>query len=197
MATTRIIKKYPNRRLYDTETSNYITLAEVKSLVLASVDFKVVDAKTNEDLTRSILLQILLDEEAQGAPIFSSELLANVIRFYGNAMQGVMGVYLEKSLHSFLDAQQKFQEQTKALYGEVPNFNADMWTQFFNKQSPQVPNLMGNYVEQSANMFLQMQEQMRNQALSFFGAFPFPSAEQKTNEETPPQEPNDPSNKRS
>src|SRR5688500_10300103 len=112
-------------------------------------------------------------------------------------MQGVMGVYLEKSLHSFLDVQQNFQEQTKALYGEVPKFNADMWTQFFNNQSPQVPNLMGNYVEQSANMFLQMQEQMRNQALSFFGAFPFPSTEQKTNEETPPQEPNDPSNKRS
>jgi polyhydroxyalkanoate synthesis regulator protein len=142
------------------------------------------------------LLQIILDEEAQGAPIFSSELLANVIRFYGNSMQGVMGVYLEKSIHSFLDAQQKFQEQAKALYGEVPNFNADMWTQFFNNQSPQA-NLMGNYVEQSANMFLQMQEQMRKQALSFFGGFPFAAPEQKTNEETQSQEPTDPSNKRS
>ena len=87
----RVIKKYPNRRLYDTETSSYITLAEVKDLVMDSEAFVVRDAKTNEDLTRSILLQIILEEEAGGAPMFTEAVLANVIRFYGHAMQGFMG----------------------------------------------------------------------------------------------------------
>ena len=77
----RIIKKYPNRRLYDTETSTYITLAEVKQLVMEHHPFVVRDAKTNEDLTRSILLQIILEEEAGGAPMFSEAALANIIRF--------------------------------------------------------------------------------------------------------------------
>jgi polyhydroxyalkanoate synthesis repressor PhaR len=174
VSATRIIKKYPNRRLYDTETSNYITLAEVKSLVLANVDFRVVDAKSQDDLTRSILLQIILDEESvQGIPMFSSEVLAQIIRFYGNAMQSVMGAYLEKSIHSFIDIQRKLQEQASVLYGEAPKINADMWGEFFKNQPPGVPNLMGNYLEQSANMFIEMQEQMQKQALSFFSGFPY------------------------
>ena len=73
---TRLIKKYPNRRLYDTATSSYITLADVKKLVLQQVPFKVADAKSNEDLTRSILLQIILEEESSGAPMFSSDMLS-------------------------------------------------------------------------------------------------------------------------
>ena len=96
----RIIKKYPNRRLYDTETSSYITLADVKKLVLEPVAFKVEDAKTREDLTRAILLQIILEEETAGAPMFSSDMLSQIIRFYGNAMQGMMGSYLEKNIHT-------------------------------------------------------------------------------------------------
>ena len=89
MATQpRLIKKYPNRRLYDTETSAYITLTDVKKLVLENVEFRVEDAKTKEDLTRSILLQIILEEETAGAPMFSSDMLSQIIRFYGNAMQG-------------------------------------------------------------------------------------------------------------
>ncbi|MBM3394749.1 MAG: polyhydroxyalkanoate synthesis repressor PhaR, partial [Betaproteobacteria bacterium] len=91
----RLIKKYPNRRLYDTTTSAYITLADVKRLVLENTAFKVLDAKSNEDLTRSILLQIILEEESEGAPIFSSDFLSQIIRFYGNAMQGMMGSFLE------------------------------------------------------------------------------------------------------
>jgi polyhydroxyalkanoate synthesis repressor PhaR len=86
-----VIKKYPNRRLYDTDTSTYITLAEVKQLVMDSEPFVVRDAKTGEDLTRSILLQIILEEEAGGAPMFTEAVLANIIRFYGHAMQGFMG----------------------------------------------------------------------------------------------------------
>ena len=91
MASPRIIKKYPNRRLYDTETSSYITLAEVKELVLQYKDFQVQDAKSGENLTRSILLQIILEEESGGVPMFSTDMLANIIRYYGHAMQGLMG----------------------------------------------------------------------------------------------------------
>ncbi len=103
----RLIKKYPNRRLYDTRTSSYITLADVKDLVLNHEHFQVVDAKSGEDLTRSILLQIILEEEAGGAPMFTSDLLAHMIRFYGNAMQGMMGKYLESNIKAFTEMQVK------------------------------------------------------------------------------------------
>ena len=101
----RVIKKYPNRRLYDTDTSTYITLAEVKQLVMDHESFIVRDAKSNEDLTRSILLQIILEEEAGGTPMFSEAALANLIRFYGHAAQGFMGTYLEKNVQAFTDIQ--------------------------------------------------------------------------------------------
>src|SRR5678809_34859 len=96
----RVLKKYPNRRLYDTRISSYITLADVKTMVLEGVEFEVRDAKTGEDLTRSILLQIILEEETGGAPIFSAPMLSQIIRFYGHAMQGMMGSYLEKNLQT-------------------------------------------------------------------------------------------------
>jgi polyhydroxyalkanoate synthesis repressor PhaR len=102
--TVRLIKKYPNRRLYDTKTSAYITLTDVKDLVLKFEVFKVVDAKTDEDLTRSILLQIILEEESGGVPLFSCELLSGFIRFYGSAMQGMLGKYLENNMKTFVDS---------------------------------------------------------------------------------------------
>jgi polyhydroxyalkanoate synthesis repressor PhaR len=101
----RVIKKYPNRRLYDTDTSSYITLSEIKQLVMSSEQFAVRDAKTNEDLTRSILLQIILEEEANGSPMFTVPVLSNIIRFYGHAMQGMMGGYLEKNMQALMDLQ--------------------------------------------------------------------------------------------
>ena len=101
-AGVRTIKKYPNRRLYDTQTSSYVTLSDVKNLVLAHEEFKVLDAKTEEDLTRAILLQIILEEESAGAPMFTEAVLANIIRFYGHAMQGYMGSYLESNLQSLM-----------------------------------------------------------------------------------------------
>jgi polyhydroxyalkanoate synthesis repressor PhaR len=152
----RVIKKYPNRRLYDTDTSTYITLTEVKQLVMDAESFVVRDAKTNEDLTRSILLQIILEEEAGGAPMFSEAALANIIRFYGHAMQGFMGSYLEKNVQAFTDMQKQMAEQTK-------NFTPEMWTQFMSVQNPLATG-MGSYAEQSRAMFEKMQEQM-------FGAF--------------------------
>jgi polyhydroxyalkanoate synthesis repressor PhaR len=101
----RIIKKYPNRRLYDTDTSTYITLAEIKQLVMDSEVFSVRDAKTGDDLTRSILLQIILEEEANGSPMFTTPVLSNIIRFYGHTMQGFMGGYLEKNMQALMDMQ--------------------------------------------------------------------------------------------
>lgn len=101
----RVIKKYPNRRLYDTDTSTYITLAEIKQLVMDSEAFMVVDAKTGDDLTRSILLQIILEEEANGSPMFTTPVLSSIIRFYGHAMQGFMGGYLEKNMQALMEMQ--------------------------------------------------------------------------------------------
>jgi polyhydroxyalkanoate synthesis repressor PhaR len=149
----RVIKKYPNRRLYDTDTSTYITLTEVKQLVMETQPFVVRDAKTNEDLTRSILLQIILEEEAGGEPMFSEAALANIIRFYGHAMQGFMGSYLEKNVQAFTDIQAKLAEQSKTV-------SPEMWAQFMNMQNPLMQGMMGNYVEQSKTMFDKMQEQM-------------------------------------
>jgi polyhydroxyalkanoate synthesis repressor PhaR len=163
-AASRVIKKYPNRRLYDTETSTYITLTEVRQLVMDSADFVVRDAKTNEDLTRSILLQIILEEETGGAPMFTEAVLANIIRFYGNAMQSFMGAYLEKNVQSFMDLQVKMSEQSKGLTPE-------MWAQFMNAQSPMMQGMMGTYVEQSKNVFTQMQEQMQKQSEQMLQAF--------------------------
>ncbi len=160
----RVIKKYPNRRLYDTETSSYITLAEVKELVMARESFVVRDAKTGDDLTRSILLQIILEEEAGGAPMFTEELLANIIRFYGHTMQGFMGSYLERNIQAFVEMQARLAEQAKGL-------SPDMLTKFMSLESPMLQSMMGNYTEQSRGVFEQMQEQMQKQAEQMFGAF--------------------------
>ncbi len=172
-SSERLIKKYPNRRLYDTQTSSYITLADVKQLVLGNEEFKVVDAKTEEDLTRSILLQIILEEEASGQPMFSSAALAQIIRYYGHAMQGMMGSYLEKNIQVFIDIQNKMTENSKGLMDEK-TFSPEMWTQFMSVQAPMMQGMMSNYIEQSKSLFLQMQEQMQSQAKNVFGAFPFP-----------------------
>jgi polyhydroxyalkanoate synthesis repressor PhaR len=167
----RLIKKYPNRRLYDTQTSTYITLADVKQLVLDQEEFQVIDAKAGEDLTRQILLQIILEEESGGVPMFTAQMLAQIIRFYGNAMQGMMGSYLEKNIQAFIDIQGKVTEQSKAFY-ETNKIGPEMWTQFVNMQAPMIQSMMSNYIEQSKNLFVQMQENMQNQARSMFTGFP-------------------------
>lgn len=170
---TRLIKKYPNRRLYDTRTSSYITLADVKELVLAHEEFHVVDAKSGDDLTRSILLQIILEEEAGGSPMFTSDLLAHMIRFYGNAMQGMMGKYLENNINAFTDMQQKLQDQAKTIYGDNNPMSRDLWAQFLNFQGPALQGMLGTYMEQSKKMFLQMQEQIDSQTRNMFSGFKF------------------------
>jgi len=175
----RLIKKYPNRRLYDTQTSTYVTLADIKGLVMANEVFKVIDAKTEEELTRNILLQIILEEEAGGAPVFSSQMLSQIIRFYGNSMQGLMGNYLEKTMQSFVDIHNKLGDQTKGLgAGSSP----EAWSQMLNLQNPLMQNLMGSYMDQSKDLFIKMQEQMQG-SQNIFGGFPFTPQPTKTEKE--------------
>lgn len=170
----RLIKKYPNRRLYDTRTSSYITLADVKQLVLKHEQFQVVDAKTSEDLTRSILLQIILEEEAGGMPMFTSDLLSQLIRFYGNAMQGMVGNYLEKNMQTFVQVQKQLQEQSRSMFGDNTKVNKDLWAQFMNFQGSALQGMMSAYMDQSKNVFMQMQDQLQNQTKNIFAGFPFP-----------------------
>ena len=172
--TVRLIKKYPNRRLYDTKTSTYITLADVKELVLKQENIHVIDAKSNDDLTRNILLQIILEEEAGGAPMFSSDMLTQFIRFYGSAMQGMVGSYLESNIQVFNEVQKRLQEQAQSLYGANAPANQDLWKQFLSFQGPAMQNMVTAYMDQSRNMFTQMQEQLHNQTRNIFGGFPFP-----------------------
>ncbi len=153
----RTLKKYPNRRLYDTQTSSYITLTDVKRMVLASEPFEVRDAKTGEDLTRSILLQIILEEESGGVPMFSTQALAQIIRFYGHAMQGVMGTMLEKNLQAFTELQAQFLQSSKGLY-DPKQLSPELWTKFLSGQPDALQGLMGSYVEQSRALFEQMQK---------------------------------------
>ena len=140
MGDSRIIKKYPNRRLYDTAISSYITLEDVKRLIRDGVEFKVVDAKSKEDITRSVMLQIIADYEDRGQPIFTTEMLANIIRFYGDALQGFMSTYLEKSMQVFVGQQDQFRKQMDNLVGSGP------W------------NLMSDLTERNLAMWRQMQE---------------------------------------
>jgi len=138
MTQVRVIKKYPNRRLYDTEISSYITLEDIRQLVLDGESFEVRDAKTSEDLTRSVLLQIISEHEERGHPIFTTQLLSQIIRFYGDTLQGFMGSYLEKSLQIFLDQQTQFRSQLNNLLGQTPwsmlntlaDRNLSMWNSF-------------------------------------------------------------------
>jgi polyhydroxyalkanoate synthesis repressor PhaR len=182
MSTPRIIKKYPNRRLYDTETSTYITLAEVKELVLQYKVFQVQDAKSGDDLTRAILLQIILEEESGGVPMFSTDMLANIIRYYGHAMQGLMGSYLERSIFAFHEAQKRFQEQAQSIYGELPK------VPFLPGQA--VPNVMGGYLEKGAKAVIDLQDELRTQALKMFSGFPYgtgPEGERAAEEKPAPK----------
>lgn len=181
--TLRLIKKYPNRRLYDTQTSAYITLADVKQLVLDNELFQVIDSKTEEDITRAVLLQLILEEESGGVPMFSSAALSQIIRFYGHAMQGVMGSFLEQNIQAFIDIQDRMAEQSKGLYGQ--QLGPEAWAQFMSVQTPALQNMMSSYLDQSKSVFVQMQDQMQDQTRSMFSAFPFvpPAPPMKSDDE--------------
>ncbi len=138
MTAIRIIKKYPNRRLYDTEISSYITIEDVRQLIVDGESFEVRDAKTGDDLTRQVLLQIITEHEQDGQPMLSTQLLTQLIRFYGDSLQGFMGNYLERSMQVFLEQQQQFRQQMGGLIGQTPwtmlnqltERNMEMWKDF-------------------------------------------------------------------
>jgi len=112
---TRTIKKYPNRRLYDTEVSRYITLENIRQLVIQGEHFRVIDKRNGDDITRTILLQVISEQEEGGDPIFRTEVLRNIIRFYGDSMQSTVSSYLELSLEFFSEQQQQFKDRLRRL----------------------------------------------------------------------------------
>lgn len=120
MSKQRVIKKYPNRRLYDTEISSYITLDDVRRLVLDQTDFRVVDARSKKNITRSILLQIIMEQEEDGEPIFTEEVLAQMIRFYGDSLQSAMSNFFEKSFRMFVEQQDALGTQMKTMIVSDP-----------------------------------------------------------------------------
>ena len=138
MSAPRVIKKYPNRRLYDTRISSYITIEDVRQLIVEGEEFEVRDAKSGEDLTRQVLLQIIAEHEQDGEPMLSTQLLSQIIRFYGDSLQGFMGSYLERSMQMFLEQQQQFRQQMSGLIGQAPwtmlnqltERNLELWKEF-------------------------------------------------------------------
>ena len=163
-ATVRVIKKYPNRRLYDTTSSTYITLSDVRALVMQGDPFVVRDAKGTEDLTRSILLQIILEEESGGVPMLSEQVLANLIRFYGHAMQGLVGGHLEKNMQMFTDMQAQMKAQSTIL-------SPDAWQSVLGAGgTPVMADLMSTYTEQTQSAMKAMQEQLQKQGEQMWSA---------------------------
>lgn len=152
MEEKRIIKKYPNRRLYDTAISGYITVADVKQMIIEYADILVVDAKSGEDLTRQVFLQILLEEEAGGTPILSNEMLCQMIRMYGQTSQSVFGPFLEQNMKIFSEWQSGVQEQAKAM-GKANKWFTDPLRQSFS----------GNNLP-----FMEWQKSLQQQALNFW-----------------------------
>jgi polyhydroxyalkanoate synthesis repressor PhaR len=134
MSDVRIIKKYPNRRLYDTEVSKYITVADVRALVMKGVKFRVMDTTNEDDITRSILLQIMLEEESAGKPLFTADMLAQIIRFYGGTLQGLFARYLEQSLNVFAKQQHQVRETLAKdplqAVTRITQRSVEMWSDF-------------------------------------------------------------------
>jgi len=140
----RVIKKYPNRRLYDTEISSYITIEDVRQLIVEGEDFEVRDARTGEDLTRCVMLQIIAEHEQDGEPVLSKQLLSQIIRFYGDSLQCYMGNYLERSMQLFLDEQQLFRQQVGGMLGQTPWAMMNQLTERHLEQWKETqPNLVG------------------------------------------------------
>ncbi len=138
MTKSRTIKKYPNRRLYDTNISSYITIEDVRQLIVDGEAFEVRDAKSGEDLTRQVLLQIISEHEQDGQPMLSTQLLSQIIRFYGDSMQGFMGTYLDRSMQTFMEQQAQFRAQMGNVMGQTPwtmmnqltERNLEIWQEF-------------------------------------------------------------------
>jgi polyhydroxyalkanoate synthesis repressor PhaR len=164
---SRIIKKYPNRRLYDTLHSTYVTLFDIKGLVMSNISFHVVDAKTGDDLTRSILMQIILEEEAGGQPILSKQSLLKMIRFYGNSLQGMMAPFLEQNLNQFIELQNQYVAHCQKIGGLV---SPETWISFVNKQNTVEFKHPMSFLFETGSKIL---EQIQSQSSGVINSFPF------------------------
>ncbi len=140
MSEERIIKKYANRRLYDTQQSVYVTLSDIRELVKQGIEIAIHDETTGEDITRQILLQVISEQENGGHPMFTKEVLANMIRFYGGAYQSMFTDYMNRTVQMFSDQQSTYQRQFSDLMdaagfsaaGEIAKQNLEMWTEMQN-----------------------------------------------------------------
>jgi polyhydroxyalkanoate synthesis repressor PhaR len=144
MQQERLIRKYSNRRLYDTASSRHVTLDDLRQLIIAGERIKVVDEKSDADLTRAVLLQIIAEQEHFGRPVLSAELLAMIIRFYGSPMQAPLSRYLEEAFTTVLRQQATVQsEMAKALQApfaplaDLARKNMEFWNQAFDAESPE------------------------------------------------------------
>ena len=140
MNATRVIKKYANRRLYDTVDSKHVTLNDIKNLIVEGNDVQIIDDTDGSDLTRSLLLQIITDQEQAGQPLLNEALLAQLIRFYGNPMQHVMGDYLQQSVDTFVGQQRTIQDQMQELIKTTPmdlmQQNMRLWEGMLKGKTP-------------------------------------------------------------
>lgn len=154
----RTIKKYPNRRLYDTDISSYITIEDVRQLILDGEEFQVVDAKSGDDLTRQVLLQIIAEQEQAGQPLLSTQVLSQMIRLYGDSLQGFMGTYLERSVQSFMEQQHQLRRQISSMLGQSPwtmmnqltEQNMQIWQEFQNNMLSNFDQYQGSASSQNA-----------------------------------------------
>jgi polyhydroxyalkanoate synthesis repressor PhaR len=144
MSEERLIKKYANRRLYDASQSRHITIDDIRNMVIAGTRVKVIEDKSNEDITRLVLLQVIADQEQFGRPILSTSLLESMIRFYGNSMQSYFSSYLEKSVETFIRQQELMQQQMNRTMGPANG----------------APNPLAELARQNLELWAKMQETM-------------------------------------
>lgn len=171
----RIIKKYQNRRLYDTATSTYVILEDIKQMVMDGEMVKVVDIKTEEDVTRGVLLQIISEEESHGKPIFSNDFLVQIIKLYGKAFQASLSPFLEQGLDLFRKVQKNFYEQIRDVYGKDKlSSGVVLWKEFMQQEGPQIESSIKEYVQHNTNTFLKMQEHIQLQAQNILDYMQFP-----------------------
>lgn len=176
----RIIKKYQNRRLYDTATSTYIVLEDIREIIISGELIQVIDVKTEQDVTRSVLLQIILAEEINGVPMFSNSFLFQIVRFYGKTLQPSVSPFLEHGVELFKKMQKQFYEQIKDSCGKEKLFSGvDLWNEFLQQQNPQLEKIIKDYVEKNTNTFLEVQERLQQQTEQIFNCLHFPFNHQK------------------
>lgn len=172
----RVVRKYLNRRLYDTATSCYIVQDDIKQMIMDGEKVQVIEVKTDKDITKEVLLQIILEQEANGnGETFSQDFLTQIIYFYGTASKEVVGKFLEEGLGTYRKLQNEFYSQMKSHYN-VDKFPSEIWNNFMQSRLNEFENMMKNYLENSTEVFTNLQEQFQNQTQQIFDymeQFPF------------------------